>query len=124
MDEATQCIEQILRNKDLRTHVIVAIMGGDGTFAGILDTLTMNSIIKIFINDLVFTTLPFGTGNDMSRTLGWGGQEGHWINSVEGLVKELCTQNYDKFAIWEVEFVGNTFEQMGHNRFKKLNENG
>lgn len=91
MDDATTCIEKIVREKDLKTHVIVAILGGDGSLANILNTLTENSIIKVFINDLVFTTLPFGTGNDMSRTLGWGGEEGEWVNSVEGIVKELCT---------------------------------
>ena len=50
--------------------MVVVIAGGDGSLMRIaLDMGRAN----IDVNKVVFTVLPFGTGNDLSQQLGWGG---------------------------------------------------
>jgi len=66
-------------------------MGGDGSLAGILDELFKSELVEQNLKSLVFTSLPFGTGNDISRSLGWGGVEGPWATNLESLCTALCS---------------------------------
>ena len=48
-------------------------MGGDGTLAGLVKSiLDKSDIIKANLHMFAFAPLPFGTGNDLSRSTGWG----------------------------------------------------
>ncbi len=47
----------------------MVICGGDGTMIwGVEETL----FAGVDLNKIVFCCIPIGTGNDFSRTLGWG----------------------------------------------------
>ena len=50
---------------------IALIMGGDGTLHYIVEEMAER---KIDLGAVVFALLPFGTGNDLARVLGWGGR--------------------------------------------------
>lgn len=51
-------------------NVNVIICGGDGTILWVV-----NEVIKVGIDPekVCFGVIPIGTGNDFSRSLGWGG---------------------------------------------------
>ena len=49
--------------------LIMTVAGGDGTLMFLAkDAIDMGCKI----DDLTFCILPYGTGNDLSQTLGWG----------------------------------------------------
>jgi len=85
MNEATAALETLIINRIPGEHIVVAVMGGDGSLAGILDSLLKSELVERNVKTLVFTPLPFGTGNDISRCLGWGGVEGPWAKNLESL---------------------------------------
>ncbi|XP_060802764.1 diacylglycerol kinase epsilon isoform X3 [Amyelois transitella] len=66
--------ESVLKWLPSRCRVLVA--GGDGTVAWILNTLLMTSHVKAAVG-----ILPMGTGNDLSRVLGWGATCGSHLDA-------------------------------------------
>ena len=52
-------------------ELYVVACGGDGTMSWLVNKL-FSHIPKLYL--LIFGILPIGTGNDMSRSLGWGSQ--------------------------------------------------
>jgi diacylglycerol kinase (ATP) len=84
-------------------------MGGDGTLAGVVKTLIDKSA-KI-LNNLhmfAFAPLPFGTGNDLSRSTGWGPIHGAspFLQKMDTLLKAVCSEKYDKLTLWDVNVDG------------------
>jgi diacylglycerol kinase family enzyme len=79
-------------------------MGGDGSIGSMLDKFSKVEVIRQHLDKLIFVPLPYGTGNDLSRALGWGGSEGMWAKSLETLVWTLLNREKDKLTIWEIEF--------------------
>lgn len=60
--------------------------GGDGTIAWVLSVI---AALKLDPTPPV-AIMPMGTGNDLSRTLGWGPAfSWRWINSHPGIYKTL-----------------------------------
>ena len=87
-------------------------MGGDGSMAIMLDQLTADSdLIAENLHQVAFVPLPFGTGNDISRSLGWGDFEKNqeWFKSLDAVIHYVCSENYDTFTIWEVEIFGEAY---------------
>lgn len=52
-------------------NIRVVVSGGDGTILWVVGLVMQ---MGIDINDLAFAINPIGTGNDFSRSLGWGFQ--------------------------------------------------
>jgi diacylglycerol kinase family enzyme len=63
-------------------------MGGDGSLGCFIDDLTEAKFSEQ-IDNLTFVPLPYGTGNDLSRSLGWGVNQGPWGQSLETLVSAI-----------------------------------
>jgi diacylglycerol kinase family enzyme len=59
---------------------------------------------------MTFVPLPYGTGNDLSRALGWGAREGKWSANLETLASDLLNADSDKFTIWDVSIYGSYLE--------------
>lgn len=59
---------EVTENKN---NLVLAIAGGDGTLLWVTQVATEQGLV---LNDgsLSFCILPFGTGNDLSQTMGWG----------------------------------------------------
>lgn len=58
---------------NVRTRVIVG--GGDGTVMWVVQEMHK---YKLDFEKCPLGTIPFGTGNDFSRVLGWGGKVCHF----------------------------------------------
>ena len=67
---------------------------------------------------MTFAPLPFGTGNDISRTLGWGGKEGKLADDLEYMISSLINNERDNFALWEVEVQAS--EALGYRNGEKV----
>jgi len=68
-----EALENAITNWSQGQHIIVPVMGGDGTLAGLLKSILDKSpIVEANLHMFAFAPLPFGTGNDLSRSTGWG----------------------------------------------------
>lgn len=63
LDEGIDRLEFFKGLKDVK----VVVGGGDGTMGGLVD-----SIYSILGKNITLIPMPLGTGNDLSRALGWG----------------------------------------------------
>ncbi|XP_060802762.1 diacylglycerol kinase epsilon isoform X1 [Amyelois transitella] len=86
--------ESVLKWLPSRCRVLVA--GGDGTVAWILNTLLMTSHVKAAVG-----ILPMGTGNDLSRVLGWGATCGSHLDahSIVTSLRHAQEQPLDRWKI-------------------------
>lgn len=86
---------------DVTCRVIVA--GGDGTVGWVF-----NAIHKIKLErDPLVGVLPLGTGNDLSRVLGFGEGHSRYVDVVHYLKEELNKAKPTKLDRWRVHFVPN-----------------
>lgn len=79
-------LSDIVQNK---AKVCAICAGGDGTVKWILQLFA-----RAKIQNVPLSIVPFGTGNDMSRSLGWGGSA-PWGLVNTGLIRfrELCDEH-------------------------------
>jgi diacylglycerol kinase (ATP) len=66
----------------------VIVCGGDGTVMWAVEEMVK---YKIEVDKCPIGIVPFGTGNDFSRVLGWGGSApseliGTHLNALKGMV--------------------------------------
>lgn len=78
IDEGLVILDLFLEVKNLQ----VVIAGGDGTIASISDHIIEK---KPKDNEIKIIPMPLGTGNDMSRTCGWGSE----VSSKQTLINFL-----------------------------------
>ncbi|RKO87727.1 hypothetical protein BDK51DRAFT_29023, partial [Blyttiomyces helicus] len=85
--------------------------GGDGTFMWVLEELLAAGVD---VNDprMNFCTVPFGTGNDLSQVMGWGGSVpgdpmGGKLANLDRIVSERLEGQKAYLDIWEIEIVAN-----------------
>ncbi|KAJ1966703.1 hypothetical protein IWQ62_002299, partial [Dispira parvispora] len=105
---------RIRQVRPIEVHIWSA--GGDGTVMSVYDWLVSQSIN---IRELSFSCIPFGTGNDFSRALGWGRSVKN--NFVDSQLTNLCHLTQARLAgntacldIWEVKI--STYDG-GHVRY-------
>lgn len=96
LEEGIERLRYFKGVKDLK----VIVGGGDGTMGGLVDP-----IYELVGKDITLIPMPLGTGNDLSRALGWG--EGistkkdirHFLKNLE--IKPLPTL----FDRWQIKIV-------------------
>nr|XP_045595029.1 diacylglycerol kinase epsilon-like isoform X1 [Procambarus clarkii] len=85
---------------DVQCRVVVA--GGDGTVGWIFNAIHKMKLMK---SPLV-AVLPLGTGNDLSRILGFGEGHSRYVDIVEYL-QEVNSAKPAKLDRWKVHFISN-----------------
>ena len=85
-------------------------MGGDGSLGCFIDDLRMDDFISMNLSNLVLVPLPYGTGNDLSRSLGWGNREGPWGRDLETLATALMNAKQEMFTVWDVNIYAEQVE--------------
>ena len=65
--------------------------------------ITEDKYVAENLNKIHFTPLPFGNGNDICISLGWGKKEGQLATDIGYLVKQLINGQPDRLALWECE---------------------
>ena len=80
-------------------EIVVVVMGGDGSLGCFIDDITKDRVIGENLSQLVFVPLPFGTGNDLCRSLGWGKSEAKYKN-LDALIGFIVRGKRDKLALW------------------------
>jgi len=91
----------------------VIVGGGDGTVLWVVGEMIK---VGIDLSKCPIGIIPFGTGNDFSRVLGWGGLPpniliGPHLNGLKGLVNKWVDASVEDFDIWDI--VIETYEYGG-----------
>jgi diacylglycerol kinase (ATP) len=85
-------------------HVIVA--GGDGTVMWAIQEAQAHNVA---LGKVAFGHIPYGTGNDFARSLGWGGSNPsksimqNGMKVFKNMIKEYIGADVIDFDIWNVE---------------------
>lgn len=96
------CLFLLAERLNEQTEIILVTMGGDGMLGVFVDDISKDTYIAENMNHLIFVPLPYGTGNDISRSVGWGHREGPWGRDLDSLVSSLMKAEKDCFTIWDV----------------------
>eukprot|EP00347_Sterkiella_histriomuscorum_P013493 403364507 len=103
-----QSIDGYQRLKDLQEQcdrsvkIIMVTAGGDGSLVGIIQSAKDQGVN---IEELVCCPLPYGTGNDLSRVINWGGNShASHFSTIEKLVNEICLNTEEQqINVWKVQ---------------------
>eukprot|EP00941_MAST-03F_sp_MAST-3F-sp1_P000794 g794.t1 len=111
------CMEQIQNLKSLKgsTRPVVVAAGGDGSVKWVITLLD-----EIGCSDIPIGVIPFGTGNDLSRVLGWGGSapsklKGKYLHALHDHCNKFSHAHPIPLDVWEV-----TIETKPEGGFKKV----
>ncbi|PAV61400.1 hypothetical protein WR25_05141 isoform A [Diploscapter pachys] len=87
------CLKWIEDHPEINVRILIA--GGDGTICSTLD------VVDSLGHKGPVAVLPLGTGNDLSRVLGWGKQCGSDINIIQLLadIQNAQVVNVDRWRI-------------------------
>ena len=97
-------------------------MGGDGSLCLFIESMRHNKYIIDNLQRYLFVPLPFGTGNDLGRSLGWGAKEGPWAKSLLCLANHIIQGEQDKITLWNVKIKANTTCYKGKQKVKISND--
>ncbi len=104
------------------TEVILVTMGGDGSLGCFIDDISTDHYIAQNIFRVVFVPLPYGTGNDLSRSLGWGRKEGAWAQDLEQLGRYMAEATREKFTVWDVHVYAQQVQGYSRQGLVKISE--
>ena len=85
--------------------VRIMVAGGDGTVMWAMSEVMAHNID---VTKVAFGVIPFGTGNDFARSLGWGGSSPSGDIAKDGMkkfkrmVKRWLDASVCEFDVWEV----------------------
>ena len=78
----------------------IIVAGGDGTIIGLVEDLKSQ---EVPLNRCIFGIIPFGTGNDLSRSLGFGNEcEVDEIEDFQRVLYTYLIATQAKIDVWEV----------------------
>lgn len=82
----------------------IVIMGGDGGLTHTLNGIKQNQKLLLKMQLISFVCLPFGSGNDAAKVLGWGSSlSGSYLKDLTSIVKEICLNSTVKrMNIWDL----------------------
>ncbi|KAI8815584.1 ATP-NAD kinase-like domain-containing protein [Fimicolochytrium jonesii] len=114
LDEKERSAGLRLLNLVLKKHPMIKEVhvwsgGGDGTLMGVVEGLISMGIDVSNDERILFSVIPFGTGNDLSQVLGWGrfvsGKDvaGHHLDGLNKIVTDRLNGYKTLLDIWEVE---------------------
>jgi diacylglycerol kinase (ATP) len=93
MDSIVEYLQILIQAKRSSEEIVVVMMGGDGSLGRLMDEICLSQIIDDHLDQILFTCLPYGTGNDISRSLGWGGTESDLFTCKDSeKLKRIVTQ--------------------------------
>eukprot|EP00347_Sterkiella_histriomuscorum_P014386 403361066 len=100
-DNGYKIMRKYQLNRNPNQELILVSAGGDGSLMNLVMKIKANFVD---IQRLVCCPLPFGTGNDLSRELGWGGQPDDSIyQSLKSLVLEICQNTQERYInVWTI----------------------
>ena len=114
---AKVCIFNVLEKSEVRTAFeklgkdlaegfacTIVIMGGDGGLTHTLNGIKRNQKLLEQIQLMTFVCLPFGSGNDAAKVLGWDSSfSGSYLKDLTSIVKEICLNSTVKrMNIWDL----------------------
>ena len=111
---ATELIkrDQLIGKYDINDETIgvktrAIVCGGDGTVMWVVDKLMENNVDTC---ECPIGIVPYGTGNDFSRVLGWGGDTpddimGPQLNTLRCLIAKWVNAAIEDFDIWDIKVV-------------------
>ena len=85
-------------------NIKIIIGGGDGTILRLIEELKKNDII---MERCIFGSMPLGTGNDLSNSLGFGAEVNinYSINRLQKILYNYLIAKIIKIDIWELNII-------------------
>lgn len=80
--------------------MFLLIAGGDGTICSVMNYV--KTLPKWAKNNPPAAIIPLGTGNDLSRALGWGGSTEEEINASELLLEYFKKGKSELLDRWKM----------------------
>jgi len=96
--------DELKKVKDTGSAVRAVAAGGDGTVKWVISEL-----VRIKAIDVSIGVIPFGTGNDMARILGWGASApnpligGDDMQALKKIIRDLVIGQPIDLDVWKVE---------------------
>ncbi|CDW73512.1 diacylglycerol [Stylonychia lemnae] len=97
-------IASLQREDDPTVRIIMVTAGGDGSLIGIVMKAQEDKKNKVDFDKLLCCPLPYGTGNDLSRILKWGGSpDSQYYKKLDRLIQEICLNSEEQqINLWKV----------------------
>jgi len=97
-------IEELNMSDTSLNHFRIIVAGGDGTVGWVIQEMIKH---QITIDLVPIGVIPFGTGNDFSRVLGWGGTQPDCLDdpeylTIKNLMQEWVLADVCSLDLWEV----------------------
>lgn len=87
------------RASDPSFEVRIIVAGGDGTFSWVADAVDKRNLKHVRL-----IVIPLGSGNDMSRALGWG-RKFPGMNNLKMYLDSMQTARAHKLDVWRLSAV-------------------